>query len=83
MKLRRKDTRAMIRGDKRQRFPYVLEAECTKCGAKIEIDFSGVHYLSEPTFESPKDFEIFCGECEESSETIKLVPRIILEIVEE
>lgn len=72
-------------GDKRQYFPYVLRWRCETCGGENETDFSGA-YLSYPAFETAYEVSLSCSKCDakhgEPRHTIKLIPRLVLEIAE-
>jgi len=72
-----------IYGEKRQRFPYILEDVCKKCGIKIEQNFhNGGYYLSEPIFNQPTIVHFYCDDCDLEWD-IKVIPRISLEIIKE
>lgn len=72
-------TDAEIVGEKRQHFPYLIEAICSSCGESIKVDFK-YDYLAEPKFGKRVEVPVSCIECGHIGE-VWVIPRISLEIV--
>jgi len=64
MEINRVDKEKQIQGEKRQRFPYILEWNCPECGKRKEHDFRE-HYLSYPIMGEPEEIALFCMDCDD------------------
>ncbi len=78
MKLTRQEYQ--VEGEKRQHFPYSIEAKCTECGKTKTLDFTCYDYISHPLFGQEEILSFACYECGHEDE-IRLRTNITLELI--
>lgn len=52
-----------VRGEKRQRLPFIIEWECESCGETWKHDYSRDTYFSFPAFGKTNKEVLYCKEC--------------------
>jgi hypothetical protein len=55
--------------DKKLYIPYIISWICPNCGKKYNEDLTGIdgYYLSYPKINTPHEYTLYCGDCNDNN----------------